>query len=162
MELALKFPHVIVSRTFSKSCSLCFQRVGYFVGHPELIGALHRIRDSYNVNGLGQVAALATLGDIVYCRENIRRIIGTRTRLAAALGAEGFEVLPSEANFLLARPPRLPAHDWLEALRERRILVRWFDQPKIRQYLRITIGSDAEVDALLRAVRGINRQAGLE
>jgi histidinol-phosphate aminotransferase len=162
MELALKFPHVIVSRTFSKSCSLCFQRVGYFVGHPELIGALHRIRDSYNVNGLGQVAALATLGDIGYCRENIRRIIGTRTRLAAALGAEGFEVLPSEANFLLARPPRLPAHDWLEALRERRILVRWFDQPKIRQYLRITIGSDAEVDALLRAVRGINRQAGLE
>ncbi|HVR36748.1 MAG TPA: histidinol-phosphate transaminase [Methylomirabilota bacterium] len=161
MELALKFPHVIVSRTFSKSCSLCFQRVGYFVGHPELIGALHRIRDSYNVNGLGQVAALATLGDIEYYRKNIRRIISTRTRLAGALGAEGFKVLPSEANFLLVRPPRLPARDWLEALRERRILVRWFDQPKIRQYLRITIGSDAEVDALLRAVRGINRRAGL-
>jgi histidinol-phosphate aminotransferase len=162
MELALKFPHVIVSRTFSKSCSLCFQRVGYFVGHPELIGALHRIRDSYNVNGLGQVAALATLGDIAHYRKNIRRIIGTRTRLAGVLGAEGFEVLPSQANFLLVRPPRLPARDWLEALRERRILVRWFDQPKVRRYLRITIGSDAEVDALLRAVRGINRRAGLE
>src|SRR5207244_9280331 len=61
LALALKYPHVIVSRTFSKAYSLCFQRVGYFVGHPEVIAALDKIRDSYNVNGLGQVAARATL-----------------------------------------------------------------------------------------------------
>jgi len=59
MTLALKYPHVLVARTFSKAYSLCFQRVGYYVGHPELIAALHKIRDSYNVNGLGQIAAEA-------------------------------------------------------------------------------------------------------
>ena len=78
LALALKHPHVLVARTFSKAYSLCFQRVGYFVGHPELIAALHKIRDSYNVNGLGQVAALATLGDLAYYRANFRRIIATR------------------------------------------------------------------------------------
>ena len=82
MKLATKYPHVIVSRTFSKAYSLCFQRVGYFVGHPELIAALDKIRDSYNVNGLGQVGALATLDDLKYYRANFRKIIATRERLS--------------------------------------------------------------------------------
>ena len=77
-KLALKYPHVLVARTFSKAYSLCFQRVGYFVGHPELIAALDKIRDSYNVNGLGQIAALATLDDLPYYRANFRKIIATR------------------------------------------------------------------------------------
>jgi histidinol-phosphate aminotransferase len=92
MELALKHPHVLVARTFSKAYSLCFQRVGYMVGSRELIGALHKIRDSYNVNGLGQVAAEATIRDLSYYRRNIRRIIASRERLREALSAEGFEV----------------------------------------------------------------------
>lgn len=157
LALALKHSHVLVARTFSKAYSLCFQRVGYFVGHPELIAALHRIRDSYNVNGLGQVAAQATLQDLPRYRKNFQRIIETRTRLSRELGALGFEVLPSQANFVLARPPGKPAGWWLEALRERKILVRWFDQPRIRHFLRITIGTPAEAAALVKAAGSILR-----
>src|SRR5213078_1409465 len=85
LNLALKYPHVMVARTFSKAYSLCFQRVGYFVGHPSLIAALDKIRDSYNVNGLGQIAALATLDDLPYYRANFRRLIATRERLSRKL-----------------------------------------------------------------------------
>ncbi len=155
LALALKHPHVLISRTFSKAYSLCFQRVGYFVGHPELIAALDKVRDSYNVNGLGQVAALATLGDLPYYRRNFRRIIATRERLRRELTGLGFEVLPSQTNFLLTRPPGPPAKEWLQRLRDRKILVRWFSAPEVNAYLRITIGSDAEADALLKAVSAI-------
>ena len=154
MELALKYPQVIVARTFSKAYSLCFQRVGYFVGHPDLMAALDKIRDSYNVNGLGQVAAVATLEDLKYYRANFKKIVATRERLSRELTSLGFTVLPSETNFILARPPRFPAKDWLEKLRDRKILVRWFKYPSVRDYLRITIGTDAEANALLRASKG--------
>ena len=157
-SLALQFPHVIVARTFSKAYSLCFQRVGYFVAHPALIAALDKMRDSYNVNGLGQVAALATLADLPYYRANFRRVLATRERLGAALRGLGFEVLPSATNFILVRPPRFPAVEWLERLRARKILVRWFRAPEVRDYLRITIGTDAEADALLQAATRILAQ----
>ena len=155
LALALKHPHVLISRTFSKAYSLCFQRVGYFVGHPELIAALDKVRDSYNVNGLGQAAALATLGDLPYYRRNFRRIIGTRERLRRGLTGLGFEVLPSQTNFLLTKPPGPPAKEWLQRLRDRKILVRWFSASEVNAFLRITIGSDAEADALLKAVQAI-------
>jgi len=160
LALALKHPQVLVARTFSKAYSLCFQRVGYFVGPPELIAALHKIRDSYNVNGLGQVAALATLGDLAYYRSNFRRIIATRERLTRGLGELGFDVFPSQANFILVRPPQLPAQDWLRLLRREKILVRWFDSPLIRKFLRITIGTPEEAGALVKAAKRIlKRQA---
>ena len=151
--VALKHPHVLVARTFSKAYSLCFQRVGYFVGHPELIAALDKIRDSYNVNGLGQLAAEATLDDPAYYRANFDRIIATRDQLSVELDELGFEVLPSQTNFILARPPAHSAKAWLQKLRARRILVRWFDQPDIRNYLRITIGTKGEARALVSAVK---------
>ena len=155
LRLALKHPHVLVARTFSKAYSLCFQRVGYFVGHPELIAALDKLRDSYNVNGLGQVGALATLDDLPYYRANFRRIKLTRARLSGALCELGFDVLPSQTNFILARPPKFAAKGWLEELRRRKILVRWFSYPEVKDYLRITIGTDAEADALIRAAKRI-------
>jgi histidinol-phosphate aminotransferase len=155
LELALKYPHVIVSRTFSKAYSLCFQRVGYFVGHPELIAALDKIRDSYNVNGLGQVAALATLEDLPYYRKKFRRIIAERERVARELAISGFRVFPSQTNFLWVQPAVFAAQEWLQKLRERKVLVRWFGYPEMRDCLRITIGSETEMEALLRAVRGI-------
>jgi histidinol-phosphate aminotransferase len=157
MALALKYPHVIVARTFSKAYSLCFQRVGYFVGHPELIGALHKIRDSYNVNGLGQTAALATLDDLAYYRANFRKIIATRGKLSRELDELGFQVFPSQTNFILTRPPEFPAKTWLEKLRHRKILVRWFIQPEVKDFLRITIGAPAEAQALVRAAKTIAR-----
>jgi histidinol-phosphate aminotransferase len=155
LELALQYPNVLVARTFSKAYSLCFQRVGYFAGHPALIAALDKIRDSYNVNGLGQVAALATLDNLNYYRANFRKIISTRQRLTRELAALGFFAPPSHANFILVRPPRYPAKVWLEKLRARKILVRWFKHLPVRNYLRITIGTDSEADALLRAVKHI-------
>ncbi len=155
LELALKHPHVLVARTFSKAYSLCFQRVGYFVGHPELIAALHKIRDSYNVNGLGQIAAEAALGDLKYYRANFKRIIAAREWLGRELTKLGFRVFPSRTNFILARPPRFAAHEWQCKLREQKILVRWFNFPEVKNYLRITIGTPAEVEALARLARKI-------
>lgn len=157
LNLALKHRHVIVSRTFSKAYSLCFQRVGYFVGHPELISALDKIRDSYNVNGLGQVAALATLDDLAYYRANFRKIIETRQELSRTLTKLGFRVLPSETNFILVRPPVFAAREWLEKLRKKKVLVRWFNQPEVRDFLRITIGTPGEAEALVRAANAILR-----
>ncbi len=153
MRLALAHRHVLIARTFSKAYSLCFQRVGYVVGHPVLIDALDRIRDSYNVNGLGQVAAVETLKQLPYYRANFRRIVSTREALTRELTSLGFRVLPSQTNFLFAAPPQFPARDWLARLRKRRILVRWFDVPDVRDYLRITIGRPSEARALVRAVR---------
>jgi histidinol-phosphate aminotransferase len=155
MALALKYPHVLVARTFSKAYSLCFQRIGYCVGHPELIAALHKIRDSYNVNGLGQVAALATLDDLPHYRANFRKIITTREQLSRDLGALGFQVFPSQTNFILARPPNCSAEAWLQKLRDRKILVRWFSDPLVRDYLRITIGTPEEAAALVKAAKAI-------
>jgi histidinol-phosphate aminotransferase len=155
LKLALIFPNVLVARTFSKAYSLCFQRVGYFVGHPELIAALDKIRDSYNVNGLGQIAAAATLDDLKYYRANFKKIIAAREWLSRELTKLGFRVFPSRTNFILAQPPLFPAKEWLEKLRDRKILVRWFNLPEVKNYLRITIGTQAEAAALAKAVRAI-------
>ncbi len=155
LAVALKLPNVLVARTFSKAYSLCFQRVGYFVGHADLIAAMDKVRDSYNVNGLGQIAAEATLDDLKFYRANFKKIIATRTALTRELTQLGFRVLPSQTNFILARPPLFPAELWLQKLRDRKILVRWFRAPEVRDYLRITIGTPAEAKALTAAVRDI-------
>ncbi|HEY5909850.1 MAG TPA: histidinol-phosphate transaminase [Verrucomicrobiae bacterium] len=155
MALALKYPHVLVARTFSKAYSLCFQRVGYFMGNAELIGALHKIRDSYNVNGLGQVAALATLDELPYYRAGFKRVIATRERVSRELEALDFRVIPSQTNFILVEPPKFAAKAWLGKLRDRKILVRWFSLPAVEKYLRITIGTEAEMDQFLKETRSI-------
>jgi histidinol-phosphate aminotransferase len=155
MKLALKFPHVLVARTFSKAYSLCFQRVGYFVGNAGLISALDKIRDSYNVNGLGQIAAEATLDDLDYYCGNFKKIIATREWLSRELSKLGFTVLPSQTNFILMQPPKFPAKIWLKKLRAKKILVRWFSAPEVKDYLRITIGTRAEAAALVKASRKI-------
>jgi histidinol-phosphate aminotransferase len=155
LKLALKYPHVLVARTFSKAYSLCFQRIGYFIGHRDLIAALHKIRDSYNVNGLGQAGAVAALGDLPYYRANFKKIIATREWLGRELTKLGFRVLPSQTNFILARPPRFPAREWQQKLRVRKILVRWFNFPGVKDYLRITVGTAAEAGVLVKAARKI-------
>jgi histidinol-phosphate aminotransferase len=160
MELALQFPNVLVARTFSKAYALCFQRVGYLVGHSELIAGLHKIRDSYNVNGLGQVAAEATLDDLPYYRANFRKVVEVRRVLTVSLTGLGFRVLPSETNFILAAPPVLPAQRWLQELRNRKVLVRWFDSAELRGFLRITIGTADEAKVLVDAAKAILHQAG--
>jgi histidinol-phosphate aminotransferase len=140
---------------FSKAYSLCFQRVGYFVAHPELIAALDKIRDSYNVNGLGQIAAEATLDDLDYYRKIFLRIIDSRTRLSGHLEELGFDVYPSQTNYIFVRPPGSAAQVWLQKLREKKILVRWFNHPGIRDYLRITVGSEIQTKPLRSAIERI-------
>lgn len=155
LSLALKYPHVLVFRTFSKAYSLCALRVGYAVGHPELIAALLKIKDSYNVNGPAQIAARATLEDPDYYAGTIAKVRATRAWLSKALDELGFAVLPSQTNFLFVRPPEHPAEVWLQKLRERNVLVRWFDTVETRTYLRITVGKDSEARALVDAVKKI-------
>jgi len=159
LALALKHAHVLVTRTFSKAYSLCFQRVGYALGHRELIRAMDKIRDSYNVNGLGQAAALATLEDLPYYRANFKKVVATREWLSRELTRLGFRVLPSQANFILARPPALSASEWQQRLRDRKILVRWFNFPEVKDFLRITVGTAGEARALAQAARKILRGA---
>ena len=110
---------------------------------------------SYNVNGLGQIAAEATLDDLPYYRANFKKIITTRGQLSRELTQLGFRVLPSQTNFILVQPPRFSAEAWLQKLRARKILVRWFNQPEVGNYLRITMGTAAEAEALARAARAI-------
>jgi len=120
-----------------------------------MIAAINKIRDSYNVNGLGQAGAEATLTDLKFYRDNFKTIIETREQVSAELTALGFQVLPSQTNFILARPPTITAELWLEKLREKKILVRWFKAPELKNYLRITVGTPEEMASLVKAVRAI-------
>jgi histidinol-phosphate aminotransferase len=159
MNLASKFSNVLVARTFSKAYSLCFQRIGYMIGHPILIEAMDKLRDSYNVNGLGQVAALSTLDNLDYYKKSFERIISTREKFSADLNTLGFEVLRSATNFIFVKPPSFPAQQWLEKLRENNILVRWFKYPETRDYLRITIGTEREMKITLQTIRFLLKAA---
>ncbi len=158
LELASELPNVLVSRTFSKSYSLCYQRVGYFIGHPDLIHALDCIRDSYNVNGFGQIAAVETLKSISYYRKNFKKIIQLRDQFASELVGMEFDVLPSQTNFLFTKPPGAPASDWYHGLRKLKILVRWFSSGPFNDRLRVTIGSKAEMQQCMDALVKLKRK----
>jgi histidinol-phosphate aminotransferase len=160
MALARELPNVLVMRTLSKAYSLAGLRLGYVVGPAPLIAALDTIKDSYNVDMLAQALAVAALGDPEHMRANAERIRRTRGRLAAALAAAGFRVSPSQTNFLWVRPPRMPAAELFARLRERDILVRYFPGVRTGEHLRITVGTDAEVDRLLEALKLLGAGGG--
>lgn len=142
MDLARSLPNVIVTRTLSKSASLAGIRFGYAVGPEPLIEALFKIKDSYNLNALTQAAALAALKDRTYTQQQVDKVKATRARLAEALTARGFEVCPSSANFLWARPGAVEAESLFQDLRKRGVFVRYFPGPKTGAHLRITVGTD--------------------
>lgn len=150
LDLAAEFANVIVSRTVSKSYSLARIRLGLAIAQPPLITELMKVKDSYNVNGLTQAVGAAALRDQDYMRANARRICNTREMTAAKLRDLGFEVCPSQANFLFVRGP-LPGADLMAGLRERGVLVRYFPGPRTGDYIRITIGTEAEMQTLLTA-----------
>lgn len=146
--------NVIVSRTLSKSFSLAGIRAGYCVGPAPLIDAMYKIKDSYNLDGVTQAVALAALKDLDWMRENARKIKATRSRVADALRERGWTMTRSSTNFLFARPPDGDAKRIFEALRDKRIFVRYFASTP--EYLRITIGTDGQMDALLKALGDID------
>ena len=156
MNLAKRHKNVIVLRTFSKSFSLCGIRLGFGVAHPDIVAGLMKVKDSYNVNRLAEVAGVAALDDIAHMRRNAGKIRRTRARLTTALESLGWFVYPSQSNFVFARvrPPHMACEVYRE-LKRRKILVRFFDKPGLDDGLRITVGSDREINALLKELRAI-------
>lgn len=148
--------NVVVMRTFSKSYSLAGLRVGYCVGPADLIEALYKVKDSYNVDAVAQAVALAALKDRAYHRKTVAKVVWTRKAFAKALAKRGWDVLPSESNFVFAKPPApAKAADVFAALRERSIFVRYFPGPLTGDRLRITIGTDEQMETLLSALDAI-------
>ena len=145
--------NVIVMRTFSKSYSLAGLRVGYCIGPKDLIEALYKIKDSYNVDAVAQSVALAAFSDRAYHRKTVAQVVKTRRVFSVALGKLGWDVIPSDANFVFARPPApLKADAVFARLREKGIFVRYFPGPLTGERLRITIGTDGQMETLLKAV----------
>ncbi|MEW6313781.1 MAG: histidinol-phosphate transaminase [Pseudomonadota bacterium] len=155
--LVPRYPNLLVIHTLSKSRSLAGLRVGYAVGQRDLIEALERVKDSFNSYPLDRFAlagAAAAMEDRAYFDATRNKVIASRTRLSGQLGALGFDVLPSAANFIFARHPRRDAAELSARLRERGIIVRHFGRPaRIAQFLRITIGTDEQCDVLVEALR---------
>lgn len=158
VPLIAAHPNLLVVRTFSKSRALAGLRVGYALGHPDLVEALTRVKDSFNSYPLGrpaQAGAIASVLDDAAFQAGLASIVATRGRMTAGLEALGFEVLPSAANFVFARHTGRGGADLAAALRERAILVRRFNAPRIADHLRITVGTDSQTEALLSALAEI-------
>ncbi len=150
MRLVDKHPNLIVLRTLSKSYSLAGMRLGFAVAQEGLINGMMKVKDSYNVDRLSMASAVAALDDQETFRENVSRIKQTRLRLVESLKKLGFFVYPSQANFVMIKCENAgEAKDIYHELKERKILVRYIDQPRLDDCLRITVGTDKEIDALL-------------
>ena len=160
IALVDRYPNLLITQTLSKSRSLAGLRVGLAVGHPELIEALERVKNSFNSYPLdrqaiaGAVAAFADHDHFEYTR---RAVIANREQLCAALREFGFEILPSAANFIFTRHPRHDATELAATLRQHSVIVRHFRQPRIEQFLRITVGNPEQNTALLAALSEILR-----
>ena len=153
LSLALGTPNMLVCRTLSKSFSLAGLRLGYAIGAPDLIGALYKLKDSYNVDRLAQQVALAALEDLPWMEGNARRIVATRERVAGELAKRGFKVVSSASNFLFVEPPAgVSAAELFARLRTKKILVRYFPGGRTDNHLRVSIGTDAQMDAFLAAL----------
>lgn len=158
LSLVGRFPNLLVVQTLSKSRSLAGLRVGFAAGHADLIEALERVKNSFNSYPLDRLAiagAVAAFEDDAYFERTRIAVMSSRDSLAAALRQLDFEVLPSAANFVFARHPQRDAAGIAAALRSRGIVVRHFTQERIRQFLRITVGTDAQCQALVQALKEI-------
>jgi len=155
MELATKYDNVLVARTLSKSYALAGIRFGYCVGNKELIDALYKIKDSYNVNTLTQELARVALLDDGTMTAITTAVKNSRALLITELNDLGFSVYPSEANFVWVKPPKPGAQKIFEELKKRNVFVRWFDGDRTKDYLRITVGTDAQAMSLVEVLEEI-------
>ena len=155
LELVKKYENVVVTRTLSKSYALAGMRLGLAIARPEIIAALDKIRDHYNLDRLAQAACVAALKDQTYFRESCRRIIATREWFTAELTAIGYSVIPSQANFVFATPPDKNGKRVYDALFERKILVRLLSDPLLAHGLRISIGTREEMEQTYTALSEI-------
>jgi histidinol-phosphate aminotransferase len=154
LELARELPNVVVLRTLSKSFSLAGLRVGFAFGPEPLIGGLLKVKDSYNLDRLAIVGAEAALSDLDWMKANVARIKTTRKRLTEGLQGLGLSPMPSQTNFVFVRCGEQAGRLYRE-LKARDVLVRHWDQPGIRDALRISVGTDDEIDRLLVEMKRI-------
>jgi histidinol-phosphate aminotransferase len=150
--------NLLVIQTFSKSRALAGLRVGFAIGQRPLIEALERVKDSFNsypLDCLAMSGAIAAIKDEAWFQDTRRRIMETRETLARALSALGFEVLPSQANFVFARHPSRRGAELAAELRRRGVLVRHFQKPRIEDFLRITVGTDEQCNRLIALLRDL-------
>ena len=158
VTLVNQYPNLLVTHTLSKSYALAGLRVGYAVGHPDLIEALERVKNSFNsypVDKLAMAGAIAAIEDQEYLHSTSKAVIQTRETLVKDLSQLGFETIPSQANFVFTKHPSKDAAQIAAALREKHIIVRHFKMPRIDQYLRITIGTDEQCALLVKALKEI-------
>lgn len=159
VPLVSHYPQLLVTHTLSKSRALAGLRVGYAIGHPDLIEALNRVKDSFNsypLDRFAQAGATAAIEDDEYFQAMCRKVIASKKKLVQDLRGLGFEVLPSAANFVFARVPGRDGGGIAAKLRERSIIVRHFRKPaRIAEFMRITVGTDEQCAGLIEALRDI-------
>ena len=158
LPLVNELDNVVVLRTFSKSFSLAGMRIGLAFAAPAIIGALLKVKDSYNVSRLSIVAATAALEDYAWMRTNVERICQTRSHLIRELRARGFSVLASQSNFVLARRRGEDMESTYLVLKSKGVLIRYFPTPALHNALRITVGTDEEIAAFLQALDGLKAE----
>ena len=158
VPLIAQYPNLLITQTFSKSRSLAGLRVGFALGQPELIEGLERVKNSFNSYPLDRAAiagATASIQDKAYFEDTCQKIIATRKRITIDLEALDFLVLPSKTNFVFAKPKSHDAAKLYLQLKEAGILVRYFSAPRIDAFLRITIGTDSEMDTFLEKLKAL-------
>ncbi len=149
LGLLKEYKNIIILRSLSKSFSLAGLRVGYALADGGIIKNLIKVKDSYNAGRLAIAGGVAALSDLKWMKENVRRVVATRRRLVWGLEELGFYVYPSEANFILARIDYYPAEQIYRYLKRKKILVRYYDTPRLKNCLRISVGTDDEVKRLV-------------
>ena len=161
VPLIEKYENLLVTGTFSKSRSLAGMRIGFAIGSKTLIDTLEAVKNSYNsytVDALSIAMGIEAMKDVEYFNETISKIIATRTRVTEELRSLGFEVLDSQTNFIMATHKDYDMKEMFEYLKKNKIFIRYFNQPRINKYVRITIGTDEEMDKFLQGVKDfINR-----
>jgi histidinol-phosphate aminotransferase len=155
VSLVAKCERLMVSRTLSKSYGLAGLRFGFLIAQPQIIAGLRKVKDSYNCDALSIAAATAAIDDTAWLAENRAKIVATRERLTAGLTRLGFAVIPSQANFVWAQHPERAARPLYEQLKQNRVLVRPMNYPNWGEGLRISVGTDDQIDACLGLLEGM-------
>ncbi len=155
VDLVAHNENVMVSRTLSKSYALAGLRFGFLVAQPHMIDQFQKVKDSYNCDALSIAGATAAIDDQVWLTENRRKVIGTRQRLTTAMQELGFDVIPSQANFVWCTHQEKPVEPMYDELKSNRILVRYMNYKHWGDGLRISVGTDEQVDACLAVLTGI-------
>ncbi len=153
IQLIKEYENIVVLKSFSKSFSLAGLRIGLAFASENIIKGMEKVKDSYNINRLSMAAGIAALKDLEWMRRNVKRIERTRERLISALKDLGFYVYPSHTNFVLARLKGIALKELYLYLKNKRILIRYFDTPSLYDSIRITIGKDEEMDILIKEIK---------